>query len=140
MESVLHALMTISRLLRQRIAGDHVDAGTFWLLKALSAHEWLRVTELAALANLDASTVSRHVAQLHRSGLIERSQDPADGRAQRVAISSAGRELLLEGLARRQAVLSRSLDGWDTSDIETLGELLTRLAGGIENDTELERA
>lgn len=138
-ESVLYGLMTIGRLLRQRMQGDGVDSGTFWLLKGLAAHDALRVTELAALANLDASTVSRHVAQLHRSGLIERSQDPDDGRAQRVALSLAGRELLNESLARRRALLSRSLDRWDQTEIETFDRLLTRFVADIENNVELEQ-
>jgi DNA-binding MarR family transcriptional regulator len=138
-ESVLHALMTISRLMRQRMAHDGVDPGTFWLLKGLAANDALRVTELAALANLDASTVSRHVAQLHRTGLIERSQDPADGRAQRVAISAAGRDLLHDGLSRRRELLINSLNGWNTEDVETLDRLLSRLMDDIDN-SELEQA
>lgn len=139
-ESVLFGMMTIGRLLRQRMQGDGVDPGTFWLLKGLAARDSMRVTELAALANLDASTVSRHVAQLHRSGWIERSQDPADGRAQRVAISPAGRELLNQGLARRRVVLSRGLRDWNESDVETFGALLTRFVNDIEHDSELEHA
>lgn len=139
-ESVLFGLMNIGRLLRQRMHGDGVDPGAFWLLKGLAAHDALRVTELAALANLDASTVSRQVAQLHRSGWIERSQDPADGRAQRVAISPAGREVLDQGLARRRDILSQGLQGWDQSDIETFGALLTRFVNDIEHDSELEHA
>lgn len=139
-ESVLYALMTVGRLLRHKMAGDSVDPGVFWLLKGLSGNDAMRVTELAALANLDASTVSRHVAQLHRSGLIERSQDPADGRAQRVAISDQGQTLLDDSLARRRAVLEKGLDDWDLSDIETFERLLSRFVHNIENISELEHA
>ncbi len=132
-ESLLFSLLSLGRVMRQRMQGEGVDPGTYWLLKTLAGHEALRVTELAALANLDASTMSRHVAQLDRSGLVERSQDPADGRAQRVAISPAGRELLDQGLARRRAVLSRGLIGWDERDIETFGALLSRYVQNIDS-------
>ena len=135
---MLYALMTIGRLLRQRIQGDGLDPGTFWLLKGLAAHGAMRVTELAALANLDASTVSRHVQQMHRAGLIDRTQDPDDGRAQRVALSDQGRQLLERGLAHRRALLAQSLEDWDQHDIETFEALLTRFVGNIENNTELE--
>jgi DNA-binding MarR family transcriptional regulator len=139
-DAVLHALMTTGRLMRQRLTGDGVDIGTFWLLKGLATHGALRVTELAALANLDASTVSRHVQQLHRSGLIERSQDPDDGRAQRVALSAAGAELLNESITRRRSLLRRSFEGWDQVDVESLGRLLTRFVSNIENlSVELEQ-
>jgi DNA-binding MarR family transcriptional regulator len=139
-ESVLYALMAIGRLLRQRIQGDGMDPGTLWLLKRLSAHDAMRVTDLAAWANLDASTVSRHVQQLQRAGFIERTQDPDDGRAQRVALSDQGRQVLKEGIARRRAVLSKSLEDWDQNDIVTFDRLLARFVGNIENNTELEQA
>ena len=139
-ESVLYALMTIGRVLRQRIQGDGLDPGAFWLLKVLSTQDAMRVTELAALANLDASTVSRHVSQLHRSGLIDRTPDPDDGRAQRVALSASGRQILRDGLVRRRTLLSTSLEGWDQSDIETFDKLLARFVGDVENITELEKA
>lgn len=137
-ESVLYAVMTIGRLLRQRLQGDVADPGTFWLLKSLAANGAMRVTELAAIASLDASTVSRHVQQMHRTGLIERAPDPDDGRAQRVTISAQGLDILREGLVRRRELLGRGLAGWDPSDLETFDRLLARFVGNIENNTELE--
>ena len=89
-DSLMHALLSIGRLMRQRGQGETLDTGSFWLLKTLAASGPLRVTDLAACANLDVSTVSRHVAQLHSAGLIERTPDPVDGRAQRVKLSAAG--------------------------------------------------
>ena len=139
-ESVLYTLMSIGRLMRQRLYSDDMDPATFWLLKALAKHDALRVTELAALANLDASTVSRHVQQLHRSGLIDRTPDPDDRRAQQVALSSGGRERLNEGLARRRALLGKSFEGWDHDDIQALDTLLARFVGDLEHNTELEHA
>src|SRR4029450_13686475 len=85
-ESLMHALLGVGRLMRQRGQGETLDTGSFWLLKTLSESGPLRVTDLAASAILDASTVSRHVAQLHGAGLIERTPDPIDGRAQRVRL------------------------------------------------------
>ena len=76
--------------MRQRAQGETLDTGSFWLLKTLATSGPLRVTDLAVCANLDVSTVSRHVAQLHSAGLIERTPDPVDGRAQRVKLSAPG--------------------------------------------------
>ena len=85
--------------------------------------------------------MSRHVQQLHRAGLIERTQDPDDGRAQRVALTDRGRELLNEGITRRREVLGKSFEEWDRSDIEVLDKLLARFVGKIENiSAELEKA
>jgi DNA-binding MarR family transcriptional regulator len=130
---VASALMTIGRLLRQRIHTDNLDPGTFWLLKSLASQGSMRVTELAGCANLDTSTVSRHVAQLQRAGLIERTRDPDDGRAQRVELTGSGRQRLADALAKRHALLSKSLEAWDEEDIIQLERLLARFVDDIEN-------
>ena len=60
-DSVLLALMSIGRLMRQRVDGDTLDPGSTWLLKNLHSRGSMRISELAGCVNLDASTVSRHV-------------------------------------------------------------------------------
>ena len=135
-ESVMHALMSIGRLVRQRGPGDTLDTGSFWMLKTLSANGAMRVTDLAACANLDTSTVSRHVAQLHRAGLIERAPDPDDRRALRVQVSSKGRGQLDHALRARLAVLERTLDSWQPGDVRELDRLLTRFVRDLDSLTQ----
>ena len=136
----MHALMSVGRLMR-RSAADTIDPGTFWMLKTIAAHGSMRVTELAQTANLDASTVSRHVAQLQRIGLIERTPDPDDRRAQRVELSPAGQSQLDEAIRNRIALLERSLEGWGPEDLDDLGRLLNRFIGDIDTLThDLEKA
>ena len=118
--------------MRQRGQGETLDSGSFWLLKSLAASGPLRVTDLAVCANLDASTVSRHVAQLHSAGLIERTPDPLDGRAQRVKLSDAGIARIEAALRSRRALLEKALGSWDPRDFEELEQLLTRFAGDVE--------
>ena len=86
----------------------------------------MRVTDLASCTNLDPSTVSRHVTQLHRAGLIERTPDPDDRRAQRVQVSGQGLRQLDAALRARMAVLERTLDSWEPEDVRELDRLLTR--------------
>ena len=128
----MHALLGISRLMRQRGQGETLDTGSFWLLKALAASGPLRVTDLAVCANLDASTVSRHVAQLDSAGLIERTPDPVDGRAQRVKLSPPGAQRIKAALRSRRALLEKCLESWDARDLEELDRLLTRFAADVE--------
>ena len=137
----MHALMSIGRLIRQRSQGETLDTGTFYMLKTIHANGSMRVTDLAALANLDTSTVSRHVAHLHRVGLIERTPDPDDRRAQRVRLSEEGATKLATAFNGRRALLERSLDGWAPEDLEQLDRLLTRFVGDVDTLTEdLEKA
>ena len=132
----MHALMSIGRLIRQRSQGETLDTGSFWLLKTLGANGAMRVTDLATCTNLDPSTVSRHVTQLHRAGLIERTPDPDDRRAQRVQVSSLGLRQLDAALRARVAVLERTLDSWEPEDVRELDRLLTRFVGDIDTLTE----
>lgn len=118
--------------MRQRFPADQLDPGTFWLLKTLRQHGSLRVTELAMTTGLDTSTVSRHVSQLTRSGMVERTPDPEDGRAQLVQLSQAGLDTLHRAYAERRALMTRSLADWSPADVETLSTLLTRFVGSAE--------
>ena len=139
-ESLIHALLSISRLMRQRRQGETLDTGSFWLLKTLAASGPLRVTDLAC-TNLDASTVSRHVAQLDGAGLIERTPDPVDGRAHRVKVSAPGAEKIEAALRSRRALVERCLESWEARDLEELDRLLTRFAADVEALTQnVERA
>ena len=139
-DSVLHAVLSIGRLMRQRSAGDQHEPATFWLMKNL-AEDSMRVTDLASSTHLDTSTVSRHVSQLERAGLVERAPDPQDGRAQRVGLSAEGRSQLQAALDRRREALIRSFDGWDAADVHDLDRLLGRFVHSIENLTsDLEHA
>jgi DNA-binding MarR family transcriptional regulator len=139
--SLMHALLSVGRLMRQRRQGETLDTGSFWLLKTLATSGPQRVTDLASYAGLDASTVSRHVAQLDSAGLIERTPDPVDGRAQRVRLSAAGMARFDAALSTRRILLEKCLDSWEPSDLEELDRLLNRLAADVEAFTQsLEKA
>ena len=133
-DAMLTALMTVGRLMRQRQADDQVDPGTFWLLKTIAHQGPLRITELATISHLDTSTVSRHVAQLERNGLVDRSPDPADGRAQLVGISTDGQRQLDQAFERRRQILEETLAGWDADDIADFERLLTKFVTGVSTE------
>ena len=140
-DSVLTALIGVGRTMRQRMPGDDLEPGTFWLLRSIAADGPLRVTELASRSHLDTSTVSRHVAQLDRAGLVERTPDPADGRAHRLQLTDAGRTLLHDAFERRRALLRRALGQWDADDVALLDRLLGRFVGDLDaRNPELEDA
>lgn len=133
---LLDVLMNVGRRFRRRGQGATIDPGSFWLLRTLAGDGPVRVTELAAATGLDASTVSRHLTQLDRAGLVERAADPDDRRARRVQVSAGGRLELNEALAQRRALLERSLGDWSDSEVEQLHTLITRMLAGLESTKE----
>jgi len=131
--SVVLALMTVGRLMRQHAAGEVLDPGSIWLLKSLHSRGNMRIRELADCVNLDASTVSRHVAQLTGLGLVERTPDPDDGRASLLAITADGGAQLEQAFERRRALLAQCLDAWPEDDLSQLDQLLTRFVSDVES-------
>jgi len=130
-EAVLMATIRIGRRMRQRLPGEELEFSLIALLKALAHRGALRLTDLAAVLDLDASTVSRHVRTLEERGLVARTTDPDDGRATRLALTDEGRDRLEAGAARRRALVAELLEDWSPEDRETLRRLLTRLSDDV---------
>jgi DNA-binding MarR family transcriptional regulator len=131
-------LMQAGRRLRSRSPEDSVDPSTFLLAKQLMCHGALRVSDLAARLELDASTVSRQIKQLEDKGMVERTPDPADGRASLVEISPTGHTVMESAFRRRLQRIRNALRPWTDDDRGQLQALLTRLANDLAEATELD--
>jgi DNA-binding MarR family transcriptional regulator len=70
----------------------------------------LRLTELAAEESINPTMLSRIVADLGESGLIDRLQDPQDKRAALVTTTREGRKLIERMRRERTDVLSVALN------------------------------
>ncbi len=133
-DALLGLMMALGRRLRQRQPGDVLDYSAFPILKLLAHQGPMRSSALAQVIGLDASTVSRHVRQLEERGLLERTCDPDDGRASRVAVSEHGRAGLAQGFETRRRLLTGALHGWTDEERESLRSLLDRLAESLLAD------
>lgn len=132
-EGVLFALGELGRAVGQRLSRQEIDGGTLHLLHLLHRLGPVRVTELAAQSRLDTSTVSRHLQGLERRGLIVRSPDPRDGRAQRVALSDDGQVALAEMTRAGVSALESALTGWSPGEVESLSRSLARLTDALHS-------
>ncbi len=130
-EAVIVLVMQAGRRLRTRHPEDQVDPSTFPLAKQLMCTDAMRVSDLAAHIGLDASTVSRQIKQLEDKGIVERTDDPADGRASLVRLSSQGRAVMQAAFQRRFKRIQAVLEPWSAADRAQLQRLLTRLAADL---------
>jgi DNA-binding MarR family transcriptional regulator len=90
-EALFRAQATVARELAGADVWDQVSSSEYGVLYALStAPDGLRITELSGDALLTQAGVSRLVARLEGSGLLERVADPDDGRASRIRLTEAG--------------------------------------------------
>ncbi len=130
-DALLSLMMALGRRMRQRQPGDVIDYSAFPILKLLTHQGPMRLSALAQVLGLDASTVSRHARQLEDKGLLERTEDPDDGRASRVAVSENGQACLAQGFETRRHVVATALEGFSDDERETLRTLLQRLVESL---------
>ena len=137
-QAVVFLLMQAGRRLQSRHPEDQVDPSSFPLAKQLMGADSMRVSDLAATIGLDASTVSRQIKHLEEKGVLERTPDPADGRASLVRLSDRGREVMQAAFRRRFQRIQSVLQHWSETDRQHLQSLLTRLAADLAkaNDRE----
>jgi DNA-binding MarR family transcriptional regulator len=130
LEREIGLLLRRSRALSARLAGQlhpDLDGAAYGLLALLQDAGPLRASDLVARLGLDKSTVSRQVANLVGLGLVDRTADPDDGRAQVLTPSAEGAaRLALIRTARRERWES-DLGHWPAEDVATLADLLHRL-------------
>jgi DNA-binding MarR family transcriptional regulator len=135
-EGVMHAFTRVGRRLKAKQPGDTLDHSAHVALFVLRCSGALRLSDLAARMELDASTASRHVRALEQLGLVRRSPDPDDGRAFRVELTEEGIEQWEAGARRRMELLSAAMGDWSDEDILTFERLMTRFADGVTSLTD----
>jgi DNA-binding MarR family transcriptional regulator len=130
LEREIGLLLRRSRAISARLAGElhpDLDGAAYGLLALLQDAGPLRASDLVTRLGLDKSTVSRQLASLVELGLVDRTADPADGRAQVLTPSREGSSRLAAIREARRARWEADLSGWPAEDVATLGELLDRL-------------
>lgn len=83
---------------------------------------------------VEHSTASRTVAGLVSSGLLSKYPSEHDQRRCVLVLTDAGRKELRGITRRRQEMMAETVQEWSDGDIETLIELLDRLAVDLERD------
>jgi DNA-binding MarR family transcriptional regulator len=116
-------------------AGVPLDRAAYAALCRVQEAGPLRLSELAARMGVDASTASRQVQQLERTGLVGRVGDPDDGRASLLELTAEGDRVLTRMRQARRASLDQVLAGWSAADRRVLAALLTRLVDDLERVT-----
>ncbi len=117
---------------RDRICCYDVSITQCYALEALARERAMTLNDLASHLYLDKSTTSRVVDALERKGYVVRSEHPADRRALRLKITSAGRALhgkiLNDILAEEEALLVE----FSAKVRRSMTQVLVRLANTAE--------
>jgi DNA-binding MarR family transcriptional regulator len=128
------AIVRTARRLRQEAyeaeSGADLSPTLTAALATVERHGPLTPSELADRESIRRPTATRIIASLEASGLVDRTPDPADGRAALVSATVEGSELLKRLRSRKNAYIAKRLRGLDAGEIETLdraAEILERM-------------
>jgi DNA-binding MarR family transcriptional regulator len=133
-------LVESSRLLRNHIDHRAKSRGTTraqWIvLFRLREQEGLSQVDLAEVLELQPISLVRLLDRLVQHGLLERRQDPRDRRANRLFLTTSGRQLVDDLDSLRDAiamdVLQNIPDGAIETSLKTLREIKERIKGHAE--------
>ena len=95
-----------------------------------------RITDLAAREGLTQPAITLLVNRLERRGWVERTPDPADGRAVLVALTGDGRRTFDQLRSEYRALLHEEMATLPDEDVETLAgavEILDRLIDRLQH-------
>jgi DNA-binding MarR family transcriptional regulator len=135
---VEHELSTLFRrarsaqMLLARRVHPEMDAAGYALISQIElgtagGGPGVRASDVAQSIGLDKSTVSRGLTHLESLGLIERIEDPDDGRARLLRLTATGSAGFNAMRIQRQTEFRALLARWDTPDLAALAKLLSRL-------------
>lgn len=119
-------------------SGVAIDRPAAIMLRTLVAHEPTAcgVHELAAQLGIEAPSVTRKTQELEEAGYVRRERDPADRRAVRLMVTSAGHKVAKRlGQAQRE-LIAATLAHWSPEDRAALIELLTRFSRDLADTNE----
>jgi DNA-binding MarR family transcriptional regulator len=102
-------------------------------LAALHARRACTMSELADLATIDRTTLTRTVDRMQHAGWLSRLADSDDMRVTRLELTAAGRRLFDKIWPAVQRLNDLALAGLPKSDIEQLQRTLERMRANLED-------
>ncbi|MEE1927835.1 MarR family transcriptional regulator [Streptomyces sp. TRM 70351] len=131
-ETLQHQVAVFARRAEQtRLGGvgqarNSMDRAAYLLLNRLDQDGPTGVKALASGMGIDSSTVTRQVAPLVDSGLVNRTSHPEDGRAVVLELSARGAARLEQVRASRRALMALLTEDWTAEERDAFCALLTR--------------
>lgn len=91
----------------------------------------VRMRELADALRMHPAALTRQVQALEAEGLVERSPDPADGRAATISVTAEGRLAHRRFEGASDEIMAEQLADWTDDELSTLLDSLDRLVADL---------
>ena len=119
---------TVGTSFNAALAAEGGSAPTWLILNALRHGRWPAQLDLARALGIEGPTLTRHLDNLEKGGLVVRRPSEADRRAVRVELTRAGEEAYQRMQAAVIAFNRRLQAGISREELQQLDGLLDRLA------------
>lgn len=124
----------IRRVIAERARGVHpeLQSSSYLMLSWLVQHGPQRPSAMAEAFSTDKGAISRQIQHLVDLGLVERTPDPADGRATLVSASAHAASRMGAVAEERRSWLDDRLRDWSEDDLASIVELLGRYNAALD--------
>lgn len=118
----------VRRVIGERAQGVHpqLQPASYLMLGYLASEGPMRSSAMAEAFDIDKGAISRQVGHLEDLGLVERTPDPADGRASLVSASADAVRRLEDISADRRRWMDAKLGDWSDVELEQFAVVLGR--------------
>jgi DNA-binding MarR family transcriptional regulator len=103
------------------------------VLAALYARRLCTMSDLAELATIDRTTLTRTIDRMAEAGWLERRADEADMRVTRLALTAAGRRMFDRIWHEVEKLNALALEGLSKAEIQQLQSILARMHANLED-------
>ncbi len=132
------ALKDVARLLRtysdQRARELGMTSAQWSVLARLQRCEGVKQNELAEALDLAPITLGRLIDKLTAAGLVERRDDAADRRANRLFLTEEAAPTLAKLATLAEDAMGRALNGLDEETVRTLTDGLKTIRSNLKNE------
>lgn len=111
---------------RARAVHEQLQPASYLMLGYLASNGPLRASAMAEVFDIDKGAISRQVQHLEELGLVDRTPDPADGRASLVSASAEAVRRLEDVADHRRRWLDERLADWSEEELGDFTAVLGR--------------
>ncbi len=119
---------------RRVLAPLNLSPLEYAVLQQLDMEQGQRLTDVGAKLLCVKSTITRIVDRLEREGLVLRTPDPDDRRAQRLLLTTRGATTRVEALTAHNSAIEQRMSVLSLDEQEQLQALLTKLRAGLQEN------
>ena len=125
----------IRRVIGERSRSVHPDlqSSSYLMLGYLASQGPMRSSAMAEAFDIDKGAISRQVGHLEELGLVDRTPDPADGRASLVSASADAVRRLEDISTDRRRWMDEKLGDWSDDELEHFAVVLGRYNAALNS-------